>query len=228
MTWSKFNDAVAYIREHKEVRDVLVSGGDPLMLENERLEKVLKALYAIQHVEILRIGTKAPVTLPQRITPSLCNMLKQFHPLFMSINFIHPDEITPEVKLACDRLSRAGIPLGSQTVLLKGVNDDVETMKKLMHELLKIRVKPYYIYACDQVAGTSHFRTPLRKGIEIMEKLRGWTSGLAVPTFVADTTGGGGKVPIMPNYIVRQTPRSIVIRNYKGKEFRYEEEEENI
>jgi len=224
MTWSKFSDVVSYIREHEEIRDVLVSGGDPLILENERLEKILKALYAIQHVEIIRIGTKVPVTLPQRITPSLCNMLKQFHPLFVNINFIHPKEITPEVKLACDRLSRAGIPLGSQTVLLRGVNDDADTMKKLMHELLKIRVKPYYIYSCDRVSGTSHFRTSLSKGIEIMEKLRGWTSGLAVPTFVADTSGGGGKVPVMPNYIVSQDSKKIVLRNYKGKEFVYYEE----
>lgn len=219
MAWSKFNDAVSYIREHKEIRDVLVSGGDPLMLENERLEKILRALYSIQHIEILRIGTKVPVSLPQRITPSLCNTLKQFHPLFISINFTHPNEITSEVKLACDRLSRSGIPLGSQTVLLRGVNDDIVTMKKLMHGLLKIRVKPYYIYDCDRVIGVSHFRTSIKIGLEIMKKLRSWTTGYAVPTFVVDTKDG--KIPIMPNYIVKQDNERIIIKNYKDKEFEF-------
>lgn len=221
MTWSKFSEALSYIREHEEIRDVLISGGDPLLLENERLEKILKALYAIQHVEILRLGTKVPITMPQRITSSLCRMLQRYHPLFISINIVHPKEITPEVKLACDKLTRAGIPLGSQTVLLKGVNDDVEIMKSLMHELLKIRVRPYYIYQCDLVQGVEHFRTSVDTGLEIIEKLRGWTSGYAVPTYVIDSPGGGGKIPIGPDYVVSRTKKKLVLKNYKGKEFEY-------
>jgi lysine 2,3-aminomutase len=224
LTWSKFSDVVSYIREHEEIRDVLVSGGDPLVLENERLEKVLKVLYAINHVEILRIGTKAPVVMPQRITQSLCNMLKKYHPLFLSINFVHPNEITPEVKEACNKLSRAGIPLGSQTVFLRGVNDDLDTMKRLMHGLLKIRVKPYYLYQCDLAKGIDHFRTKVDDGINIMEKLRGWTSGYAVPNFVIDAPGGGGKVPIAPEYLLK-LGKTVRIRNYKGKEYEYPEVE---
>jgi KamA family protein len=225
LTWADFANAVAYIKEHEEIRDVLISGGDPLLLENERLEKILKALYAIQHVEILRIGTKAPIVMPQRITSSLCRMLQRYHPLFISINIVHPKEITPEVKLACDKLTRAGIPLGSQTVLLKGVNDTPEIMKKLMHEILKIRVRPYYIYQCDLVKGLEHFRTPIDTGIEIMDKLRGWTTGYAVPTYVVDAAGGGGKIPVGPDYVVSRTKKKLVLRNYKGKEFEYQEME---
>jgi len=220
LTWSKFSDAVSYIKENKEIRDVLVSGGDPLVLENERLEKVLKALYAIDHVEILRIGTKAPVVMPQRITQSLCNMLKKYHPLYLNINVIHPNEITSDTEKACSRLSAAGIPLGSQTVLLKGVNDNVSTMKDLMLKLLKIRVRPYYIYQCDLAKGIDHFRTSIETGYEIMEKLRGWISGLAVPTFVIDTSGG--KVPVAPDYVVSKTKSKIIIRSYRGKEYEYQ------
>jgi lysine 2,3-aminomutase len=223
LTWSKFDDAVSYIKDDKEIRDVLVSGGDPLILENERLEKILKAIYNIEHVEILRIGTKAPVTLPQRITPSLCNMLKKYHPLFMSINFVHPKEITPEVGIACDRLSKAGIPLSSQTVLLKGVNDDIDTMRSLMHGLLKIRVRPYYLYQMDLVQGTEHFKVPVDVGIKIINKLRGFTSGYAVPTYVIDSPGGGGKVPVVSDNIISKTKKSIIIRNYKGHRYEYPE-----
>jgi lysine 2,3-aminomutase len=220
---SNFKEAIRWLKEHKQIRDVLLSGGDPLTLETTKLEDFLRDIYAIPHVDLIRIGTKAPVTMPMRITSSLCNTLRSYHPLFISINFVHPREITEECKEACIKLAEAGIPLGSQTVLLKGVNDDVETMKTLMQELLKIRVRPYYIYQMDLAAGTSHFRVPIEKGLEIMENLRGWTSGYAVPQFVVDLPGGGGKVPINPNYIVSKSKNRIVFRNYKGKEFVYSE-----
>lgn len=219
ITWSKFGEVIEYLKKHEEVRDIVISGGDPLVLENERLERILKALRGIKHIEILRIGTKVPIVLPQRITPSLCNMLKKYHPLYMSINIAHPNEITEEAAIACERLVMAGIPLGSQTVLLKGINDNVETMKELMQKLLKIRVKPYYIYQCDLVKGIEHFRTPVMKGLEILEGLRGWTSGYAVPTFVVDTPGG--KVPLSPNYIKAWNSKKLEIRTYKGKIFEY-------
>jgi lysine 2,3-aminomutase len=216
--WDK---AIEYIRQHTEVRDVLLSGGDLLTMDNDSIEYLLKSVREIEHVEFLRIGTKIPVVLPQRITPELCSMLKKYHPLFISIHFSHPDELTPEVKQACERLADAGIPLGSQTVLLKGVNDDVPTMKALMHGLLKIRVRPYYIYACDLVPGTSHFRTKVSKGIEIIQGLRGWTTGYAVPQFVVDAPGGGGKIPLLPEYYMGQEGNKVRLRNYEGKEFIY-------
>jgi len=210
-----------YIRRTPTVRDVLLSGGDPLTLSDEKLDWLLAELRKIPHVEFLRIGTKVPVVLPQRITPQLCRVLRRYHPLWMSIHFTHPDECSPEVYGACGRLADAGIPLGSQTVLLKGINDNVETMKRLVHELLKMRVKPYYLYQCDPISGSSHFRTPVSKGLEIIEGLRGHTSGYAVPTFVIDAPGGGGKIPLQPNYVVGRDGDDLLLRNYEGGIFRY-------
>jgi len=215
----KWDVAIQYIREHTEIRDVLLSGGDPLTMSDDNIEYLLKEIRSIEHVEFLRIGTKVPVVLPQRITPELVKILSKYHPLFMSIHFSHPEEITPEVKQACERLANIGIPLGSQTVLLKGVNDEVETMKALMHGLLKIRVRPYYIYACDLVAGTSHFRSTINKGLQIISGLRGWTSGYAVPQFIVDTPGG--KIPLLPDYFVGREGNCVKLKNYEGKEFTY-------
>jgi len=219
-----WDNAIEYIKNHTEVRDVLLSGGDLLTMEDNSIEYLLKSIRNIDHVDIIRIGTKIPVVLPQRITDKLCSMLKKYHPLFISIHFTHPDELTPEVKQACERLADAGIPLGSQTVLLKGVNDNVDTMKSLMQGLLKIRVRPYYIYACDLVPGTSHFRTKISKGIEIIEGLRGRTTGYAVPHFVIDAPGGGGKIPLLPEYFIKREGNKIYLRNYEGKEFIYTED----
>jgi len=190
-------------------------------LSDEKLEWILRELRKIPHVEFVRIGTKVPVVLPQRITPQLCRMLRRYHPLWMSIHFTHPDECTPEVFTACTRLADAGIPLGSQTVLLRGINDNVETMKRLVHELLKMRVRPYYLYQCDPISGSAHFRTPVSKGLEIIEGLRGFTTGYAVPTYVIDAPGGGGKVPLQPNYVVGRDGDDLLIRNYEGRVFRY-------
>ncbi|MFZ4520218.1 MAG: KamA family radical SAM protein [Bacteroidales bacterium] len=210
-----------YIEQHPEIRDVLVSGGDPLTMPDLHVEYLLSRLRSIPHVEIIRIGTKVPAVLPQRITRPLVSMLKKYHPLFMSIHFTHADEITTEVKEACERLANAGIPLGSQTVLLKGVNDDVEVMKNLMHALLKIRVRPYYLYQCDPVVGTGHFRTTIAKGLEIIKGLRGHTSGYAVPTYVVDAPGGGGKIPLLPDYVVGREDDYLLLKNYEEKVFRY-------
>jgi len=205
-----------YIREHSEIRDVIVSGGDPLMLTNEKLEAVLKPLKAIEHVEIIRIGTRVPVTFPRRITQDLCNMLKKYHPLFINTHFNHPREITPESTRACNMLADAGIPLGNQSVLLKGVNDDPDIMKELVQKLLSIRVKPYYIYQADLVAGTDHFRTSVEKGWEIMDALRGHTSGMAVPFFVIDGPDGAGKIAINPDPVISYDEEEILLRNYEG------------
>lgn len=210
-----------YIRRTPTVRDVLLSGGDPLALSDEKLAWLLGELRKIPHVEFVRIGTKIPVVLPQRITPQLCRILRRYHPLWMSIHFTHPDECTPEVYTACGRLADAGIPLGSQTVLLRGINDNVETMKRLVHELLKMRVRPYYLYQCDPISGSAHFRTPVAKGLEIIEGLRGHTTGYAVPNFVIDAPGGGGKVPLQPNYLVGRDGDDLLLRNYEGRVFRY-------
>ncbi len=210
-----------YIRDHSEVRDVIVSGGDPLMLSDSKLEYILKNLKEIKHVEIIRIGTRMPVTLPQRITEELCAMLKKYHPLYINTHFNHPNEITKESKRACEMLANAGIPLGNQSVLLRGVNDDPEVMKKLVQKLLSIRVKPYYIYQADLVTGTSHFRTSVQKGLDIIEALRGHTSGLAVPHFVIDTPGGGGKIAIIPNPVISHDEKEIILKNYKGKTYSY-------
>lgn len=216
-----YEKAFAYIRAHKEIRDVLISGGDPLMLGDRTLEYIIKAIKAIPHVEFVRIGTRVPVALPQRITSDLVNMLKKYSPLWMSIHFNHPKEITKRVKFACDLLADSGIPLGSQTVLLKGINDTPEVMKKLMHDLLKIRVRPYYIYQCDPIYGSKHFRTPVSVGINIMEQLRGHTSGYAVPTYVIDGPGGGGKIPMTPDYVISREKDHYVLRNYAGRRFIY-------
>jgi len=218
---NKFDKAIDYIKSNRKVRDVLISGGDPLMLEDEVLESLVQKIRAIPHVEFLRIGTRMPVNLPQRVTPGLISMLKKYSPIFISMHFNHPKEVTRRCKIACDMLADSGIPLGSQTVLLKGINDRPYIMRKLMHELLKIRVRPYYIYQCDPVRGTSHFRTPVAVGINIIEKLRGHTSGYAVPTYVIDGPGGGGKIPVGPNYILSQAKGKFVLRNYKGKIYTY-------
>jgi lysine 2,3-aminomutase len=211
-----YEKAFNYIATHKEVRDVLVSGGDPLTLTDETLDYILSNIRRIEHVEIIRIGTRVPVVLPQRITDGLINTLKKYHPLFISLHFSHPLEITDECAKACSKLADSGFPLGSQTVLLKGINDNVPTMKELMHKLLKIRVRPYYLYQCDLIPGSGHFRTTVKKGIEIIKGLRGFTSGYAVPTFVVDAPGGGGKIPLLPNYVVEHNNEHIVLRNYKG------------
>jgi len=210
-----------YIEKHQEVRDVLISGGDPLTMPDLHVEYLLSRLRSIPHVEIIRIGTKVPVVLPQRITRPLVSMLKKYHPLFLSIHFTHADEITPEVKEACEKLANAGIPLGSQTVLLKGINDSVSVMKKLMHALLMIRVKPYYLYQCDPVVGTHHFRTTIEKGLNIIQGLRGHTSGYAVPTYVVDAPGGGGKIPLLPDYYLGREEEYALLKNYEDKVFLY-------
>lgn len=218
---AEWDKAIEYIRDHPEVRDVLLSGGDPLTLSDSRIEYLLEKLHKIPHVEIIRIGTKVPVVMPQRITRDLVRMLRKYHPLFLSIHFTHPDEVTPEVKDACNRLADAGIPLGSQTVLLKGINDDAEVFKKLTHELLKIRVKPYYLYQCDPIPGSAHFRTPIESGLEIIRNLRGFTSGYAIPHFVIDAPGGGGKIPLLPDYVVGREGSELIITNYEGKTYRF-------
>ena len=208
--------AVRYIADHREVRDVLISGGDPLILSESVLEPLLKGLRSIPHVEIIRLGTRTPVFLPQRITPELTQMLNKYHPLWINIHFNHPKEITPETAEACARLANAGIPLGSQTVLLRGINDCPHVIKDLMQGMLRIRVRPYYLYQCDLSQGISHFRTSVNKGLEIIEHLRGHTSGLAVPTFCIDAPGGAGKVPIMPQYLISMSDKTAVVRNYAG------------
>ena len=220
-TVSRLEKAFQYIRSNPQIRDVLVSGGEPLTLGDERLDWILTELRRIPSVEIVRIGTKAPVVIPQRITPQLVRMLRRHHPLWMSIHFTHPDECTPETNRACSMLADAGIPLGSQTVLLKGVNDDAETMKRLVQRLMAMRVRPYYLYQCDQICGSAHFRTPVEAGVEIIRALRGFTSGYAVPTFIVDAPGGGGKTPVMPEYVVGREEDDLVLRNYQGDLYRY-------
>lgn len=217
----RWSAAIDYIQAHSEVRDVLISGGDPLTLPDDALESIIQRLRRIRHVEMIRIGTKIPVSLPQRITSSLVSMLKKYHPLWMSIHVTHPEELTPECEAACARLADAGIPLGSQTVLLKGLNDSIGPLKKLMHGLIKFRVKPYYLYQCDPIPGSSHFRTPVSKGLEMIQGLRGHTSGYAVPTFAIDAPGGGGKIPLLPEYVIGRDENGIVLRNYEGKTFCY-------
>jgi lysine 2,3-aminomutase len=213
--------AIQYIKDHEEIRDVLISGGDPLTLEDDEIDWILGQVRAIDHVEMIRIGSKVPAVLPQRITPSLVNVLKKYHPLFLSLHFTHPNEMTSESIKACNMLADAGIPLGSQTVLLKGVNDDCVVLKKLFHELLKVRVKPYYLYQCDQILGSSHFRTSVQAGIEIIRNLRGFTSGYAIPSFIIDLPNGGGKIPILPEYIEYKDNGELLITNYKKEEFVY-------
>jgi len=214
---------LTYIALNPAIRDVLISGGDPLTLADDEIEYLLHRLQQIPHLEFLRIGTKVPVVLPQRITPRLVSILKKVRPLWLSIHFTHPAELTPECSEACQKLADAGLPLGSQTVLLKGVNDDLQTMKALMHGLLRIRVRPYYLYQCDPVSGSGHFRTQVAKGLEIIAGLRGHTSGYAVPHFVIDAPGGGGKIPLLPQYSFGQQGHDLLLQNYQGKLFRYPE-----
>ncbi len=215
-----------YLRKHTEVRDVLISGGDPLMMTDVGLDRILTALRQIPHLEFIRIGSRTPVTMPQRVTEEFCAVLKKHKPIWMSLHFCHPKEVTPRLGQAMDRLADSGVPLGSQTVLLKGINDDPEVMKRLMHELLKVRVRPYYIYQCDMAQGISHFRTSVEAGIRIMEALRGHTTGYAVPTFVIDGPGGGGKIPIGPNYVISYKDGVVTLRNYEGKIYTYYEPRE--
>jgi lysine 2,3-aminomutase len=210
-----------YIRHHENVRDVIISGGDPLTLSTRHLEEIISELRKIKHVEIIRIGTRFPVVLPQRIDDELCAMLSKYGPIWLNTHFNHVREITPEAAKACDRLLRSGVPVNNQTVLLRGVNDTVDDQKALCHELLRIKVRPYYLFQCDEVQGTEHLRTPVEVGIKIIEGLRGHTSGLAVPTFVVDLPEGGGKVPLQPNYVLSQTKGELIVRNYKGNVFRY-------
>jgi lysine 2,3-aminomutase len=218
---SRLMAAFDYLRRTPQIRDVLISGGDALALGEDRLEWILHQLRSIPNIEFIRIGTKMPAVLPQRITRELCRILRRYHPVWMSLHFIHPDECTPEAAQACARLADAGIPLGSQTVLLKGVNDDVDTIQRLMHKLLLMRVRPYYLYQCDPISGSSHFRTPVAKGLEIIEGLRGHTTGYAVPTYVIDAPGGGGKIPLQPNSVVGRDGDWLLLRNYEGREYRY-------
>lgn len=218
---ARLEKAIDYIRRTPTVRDVLISGGDPLTLNDERLEWVLMRLRQIPHVEVIRIGSKVPVVLPQRITPGLVRMLRRYHPLWMSIHFTHAEECTPEVYRACGMLADAGIPLGSQTVLLNGINDSVQTMQSLVHHLMKMRVRPYYLYQCDPISGSGHFRTPVEKGLEIIRGLRGFTTGYAVPTYVIDAPGGGGKIPLMPDYIQGRDNDTLLLKNYENKVFGY-------
>jgi lysine 2,3-aminomutase len=218
-----FDRQLAYIAGHPEIRDVLLSGGDPLLFSDEKLEYLLSRLRAIPHIEFLRIGTRIPIFLPQRITPELCAMLRQFHPLFISIHANHPRELTTEVRDALGRLADAGIPLGNQSVLLRHVNDDATVMKALAQKLLLCRVKPYYVYQCDLIAGSAHLRASVREGLDIMKALRGHTTGYAVPQYVIDAPGGGGKVPVNPNYVLSRNADRVVLRNFEGRVFEYPE-----
>lgn len=216
MPMARIDKAIEYIAKTPVVRDVVLSGGDALLVDDEVLEYIISKLRAIPHVEIIRIGSRTPVVMPQRITDDLVNMLKKYHPIWLNTHFNHPNEITEEAKEACAKLANAGVPLGNQSVLLRGVNDCVHVMKDLMHGLVKMRVRPYYIYQCDLSLGLEHFRTPVSKGIEIIEGLRGHTSGFCVPTFVVDAPGGGGKTPVMPNYVISQSHDKVILRNFEG------------
>ncbi len=222
---SQVDKAIEYIAKTPVIRDVLLSGGDCMLLSDDKLEYIIQKLRAIPHVEIIRLGSRLPVVLPQRITDDLCNMLKKYHPIWVNTHFNHPNEITPEAAEACAKLANAGIPLGNQSVLLAGVNDCVHVMKRLVQGLVKIRVRPYYIYQCDLSLGLAHFRTPVAKGIEIIEGLRGHTSGYAVPTFVVDAPGGGGKIPVMPTYLISQAAHKTILRNFEGVITTYTEPE---
>jgi lysine 2,3-aminomutase len=220
---NQYESAFAYIRSHPEIRDVILSGGDPMMLSDRRLEYLFENLRAIPHIEIIRIGSRITSHLPERITPEFCEMVKKYHPIYMNTHFNHPSELTPAAVAALGRLADAGVPLGCQTVLLRGVNDDPAIMKELMQKLLKARVRPYYIYMADQVAGGEHFRTNVQKGLEIVQALRGWTSGLAVPHFVIDAPGGGGKVPLLPEYVEEINDDEVIFRNYAGERYVYKQ-----
>lgn len=219
---------LAYIRLTPTIRDVVVSGGDPLMLSDNNLEYILRNLREIRHVEIIRIGTRAPVVLPQRITRGLVTMLRKYRPIWVNTQFNHPNELTTRSTLACDQIISAGIPINNQSVLLKGINDDASIMKTLCHKLLAASIRPYYIFQCDPVKGTEHFRTSVWTGVEIIENLRGHTSGLGVPTFVVDAPGGGGKVPLQPNYLISMSADSLVFRTYEGRVIRYPNPADNF
>jgi lysine 2,3-aminomutase len=220
---NQYESAFEYIRSHPEIRDIILSGGDPMMLNDRRLEYLFQNLRAIPHVEIIRIGSRITSHLPERITLEFCEMVKKYHPIYMNTHFNHPSELTPAAVAALGRLADAGVPLGCQTVLLRGVNDDPAIMKELMQKLLKARVRPYYIYMADQVAGGEHFRTTVQKGLEIIQALRGWTSGLAVPHFVIDAPGGGGKVPLLPEYVEEINDDEVIFRNYAGERYVYKQ-----
>lgn len=220
---SQIDKAIEYIKDTPQVRDVILSGGDALLITDEQLEEILSKLRAIPHVEVIRIGSRTPVVMPQRITERLCEIIKKYHPVWINTHFNHPAEFSEEAVKACEMLANAGVPLGNQSVLLAGVNDCVHVMKELMQKLVKTRIRPYYIYQCDLSQGLSHFRTPVAKGIEIIEALRGHTSGFAVPTFVVDAPGGGGKIPVMPNYVISSGTNSVILRNYEGVITKYTE-----
>jgi lysine 2,3-aminomutase len=222
----EFDAQIEYIENTPQIRDVLLSGGDPMVLAPKLLDMILSRLHAIPHVEVIRIGSRVPVFLPMRVTQEFADMVGKYHPFWLNIHVNHPKEITPELAAACDRLTRAGVPLGNQSVLLAGVNDSVTIQRKLVHDLVKIRVRPYYLYQCDLVAGAGHLRTSVSKGIEIMEGLRGHTSGYAVPTYVVDAPGGGGKIPVAPNYVISQGPDKVVLRNFEGFITTYSEPED--
>ena len=213
--------AFKYLEEHKEIRDVILSGGDPLMLTDAMLEKILKRLREIPHIEIIRIGTRMPVVLPHRITQKLCNILKKYHPIYVNTHFNHPWEITEESSKACGMLADAGVPVGNQMVIMKNINDNPDTVKELMQKLLRIRVRPYYMYMADETKGANHFRTSVETGLKIVEALRGHTSGLAIPHFVIDAPGGGGKIPLLPNYVLHQDEEQIILRNFNNKVYSY-------
>ena len=213
--------AFEYLERHTEIRDVILSGGDPLMLTDTMLEKILKRIREIPHIEIIRLGTKMPCVLPHRITENLCEMIKKYHPIYVNTHFYHPWEITPESSKACEMLANAGIPVGNQMVLMKGVNDDPAIVKELMQKLLRIRVRPYYMYMADETKGANHFRTSIETGLNIIENLRGHTSGLAIPHFVIDAPGGGGKIPLLPNYVLHYDEDRIILRNYRHKPYVY-------
>ncbi len=220
---NQLNDITTYLRAHPEIKDVIISGGDPLTMSTSLLERILMAVRSVQSVDIIRIGTRVPVVLPQRITNELTQMLAKYHPVWVNTHFNHPNEITPEAQAACAKLVNAGIPLGNQSVLLKGINDSPQIMEELCRGLVKIRVRPYYLFQCDLVRGVEHFRTPISRGIEIMEYLRGRLSGLAIPAYVVDAPHGGGKIPVLPNYVVSMSPSHTVLRNYEGMLVNYPE-----
>ncbi len=218
-----YEAAFQYLENHPEVRDVLLSGGDPLLFSDAKLERILERLHRIPHIEFIRIGSRIPIFLPQRITDDLCRMLQKYHPLFMSVHVNHPRELTSEVRAALEKLANHGVPLGNQSVLLRGVNDDAAVMKELIQKLLMCRVRPYYLYQLDLIQGSSHLQVPVAKGLEIMEQLRGHTTGYAIPQYVIDAPGGGGKVPINPDYIVQRNAERVIIRNFEGRTFEYPE-----
>jgi lysine 2,3-aminomutase len=220
---AQFESAFAYLEEHEEIRDVILSGGDPLLLSDRRLDAILGRLRKIEHIQVIRIGSRVPCHMPERITDELCAVIKRHHPIFINTHFNHPVELTPAAVKGLGKLADAGVPLGCQTVLLRGVNDDVDTMKELMQKLLVARVRPYYIFMCDNVAGVEHFKTNVAKGLEIVEGLRGWTSGLAVPHFVIDAPGGGGKIPLLPDYLEEITDDEVVMRNYRGERYTWKQ-----